>query len=64
MRRWAEVVSALLRPGGRLFLREHDSVPGEALPGMMARGEMGEWRLTDWPWRLACSYTLQAGRAG
>ncbi len=135
IRRWAEVVAALLRPGGRLFIREghpmlwaldeacddklvvgypyferpepmvdddagtyvatqaefthnvthswnhglgetitalvdagmqltglveHDSVPWEALPGQMEKGELGEWRVADRPWRLACSYTLQA----
>jgi SAM-dependent methyltransferase len=138
IRRWAQVVAALLRPGGRLFLREghpmlwalderreglvvdypyferpepmvfdeggtyvetdavfthnlvhvwnhglgeiitalmdagltvtalaeHDSVPWEALPGQMVCGGDGEWRLADRPWRLPCSYTLQAVRAG
>ena len=136
--RWAEVVSRLLRPGGRLFLREghpmlwaldeartdgllidypyfeqpeplvfdeegtyvetdvtfthnkshewnhglgeivtalidhemtitglteHQSVPWEALPGQMTKGDLGEWHLTDRPWRLAHTYTLQARRA-
>ena len=137
-RRWAEVVAALLRPGGRLFIREghpvlgtvddtsdgklvieypyferdepntwteggtyvetdavfshntsyewnhglgeivtaltdaglaitglaeHDSVPWEALPGQMERLADGEWRLTDRPWRMPLSYTLQAVKA-
>ena len=56
-----ETVTALLDAGMRLtMLEEHDSVPWEALPGMMSRTEQGEWRLTDRPWRLAHSYTLQA----
>jgi SAM-dependent methyltransferase len=105
--RWAGVVGGLLRPGGRLFLREghpmlwslasarpdgltqnvthewnhglgeivtalqaagmeltglaeHDSAPWEALPGQMERTGGGEWRLADRPWRLPCTYTLQA----
>jgi hypothetical protein len=42
-------------------LAEHDSVPWEALPGQMTLDESsGEWRLTDRPWRLAASFTLQA----
>ena len=41
-------------------LVEHDSVPWEALPGQMEKGELDEWRLADRPWRLACSYTLRA----
>jgi SAM-dependent methyltransferase len=134
--RWAEVVSALLRPGGRLFIREghpalwalseprpdglltlefpyferdepmiwdepgtyvetdvefsstvthewnhglgevfssladagmdvtglveHQSVPWDGLPGQMTALSNGEWQLTDRPWRLPHSYTLQA----
>ncbi len=136
VRRWAEVVSALLRPGGRLFIREghpvlwalseprpdglltlefpyferdepmiwdepgtyvetdvefsatvthewnhglgevfsslvdagmdvtglveHQSVPWDGLPGQMTALNSGEWQLTDRPWRLPHSYTLQA----
>ncbi|HZW45292.1 MAG TPA: hypothetical protein VFF32_13045 [Dermatophilaceae bacterium] len=41
-------------------LVEHDSVPWEALLGQMTNDERGEWRLTERPWRLAASYTLQA----
>ena len=56
-----EIVTALLDAGMQLTgLVEHDSVPWEALPGHMEKGELGEWRLTDRPWRLACTYTLQA----
>jgi SAM-dependent methyltransferase len=56
-----EVVSALLRHGLRITgLAEHDSVPWDALPGRMEKLESGEFRLTDRPWRLAHSYTLQA----
>ena len=39
---------------------EHDSVPWDALPGQMESLDNGEFRLTDRPWRLAHSYTLQA----
>lgn len=28
----------------------------------MTRDAGGEWRLADRPWRLPCSYTLQAVR--
>ena len=56
-----EIVTALLESGmGITMLVEHDSVPWEALPGKMTRTEFGEWRLTDRPWRLPHSYTLQA----
>jgi SAM-dependent methyltransferase len=59
-----EIVTALLDRGLVLtMLAEHDSVPWEALPGMMERLEGGEWRLADRPWRLPHSYTLQARRA-
>ena len=40
-------------------LAEHDSVPWNALPGMMTEAG-GEWRLTEGPSRLACSFTIQA----
>jgi SAM-dependent methyltransferase len=58
-----EIVTALLDQGLRLTgLTEHDSVPWEALPGQMEPLEdnLNEWRLTDRPWRLPHSYTLQA----
>jgi SAM-dependent methyltransferase len=56
-----EVVSALIAAGLTLtMLEEHDSVPWNALPGQMTADVLGEHRLTDRPWRLPCSYTLQA----
>jgi hypothetical protein len=56
-----EVVTALVEEGLSVTgLVEHDSVPWEALPGMMARDGAGEWRLVEAPRRLAHSYTLQA----
>jgi SAM-dependent methyltransferase len=60
-----EVVSALLEHGMQLtMLVEHDTVPWEGLPGMMTRIDGHEWQLTDRPWRLPHSYTLQAVRLG
>jgi SAM-dependent methyltransferase len=41
---------------------EHDSAPWDAFPGFSTRDEHGEWRLTDRPWRLPQTYTLQAQR--
>jgi len=56
-----EIVTALSAEGLQITrLVEHNSIPWEALPGMMTRDDRGEWRLTDRPWRLAASYTLQA----
>ncbi len=56
-----EIVTALQEAGMDLtMLVEHDSVPWEALPGQMTQVQPGEWRLTDRPWRLPHSYTLQA----
>jgi SAM-dependent methyltransferase len=56
-----EIVTALLDEGLRLTgLVEHDSVPWEALPGLMEKLPNDEWRLADRPWRLPHSYTLQA----
>jgi SAM-dependent methyltransferase len=56
-----EIVTALFAEGMQITgLVEHDSVPWEALPGQMTKDDGGEWRLTDRPWRLAASYTLQA----
>lgn len=56
-----EIVTALISEGMQITgLTEHDSVPWDALPGQMTKDDRGEWRLTDRPWRLAASYTLQA----
>lgn len=55
-----EIVTALLDAGMTLSgLTEHDSVPWNALPGLMTETG-GEWRLTDDPARLACSFTIRA----
>jgi SAM-dependent methyltransferase len=60
-----EIMSALMGSGLAVTgFTEHDSVPWEALPGQMVKDEAGEWRLADRPWRLACSYTLQAVKRG
>lgn len=60
-----EIITALLESGMQLMmLVEHDSVPWEALPGQMTQIELGEWRLTDRPWRLPHSYTLEAVKHG
>ena len=56
-----EIVTALLDAGMQLTtLVEHDSVPWEALPGLMERTDEKEWRLVDRPSRLPHSYTLRA----
>src|SRR5581483_5713442 len=56
-----EIITALLDSGMTLtMLVEHDTVPWEAIPGQMTQVELGEWRLTDRPWRLPHSYTLGA----
>jgi SAM-dependent methyltransferase len=55
-----EIVTALSEAGMRLtMLVEHDSVPWEALPGRMYR-DGPEWRLSDRPYRLPLTYTIQA----
>lgn len=60
---FGELISALLAAGMRLTLfDEHDSVPWNALPGLMTEDAEGEWRLTDRPERLAASFTLRAVR--
>lgn len=59
----ADIVTALLDAGLTLTgLAEHDSVPWQALPGLMTRDDAGEWRLTDNPSRVPCSFTIQAVR--
>jgi SAM-dependent methyltransferase len=56
-----ELVTALLDRGLRLtMLVEHDSAPWDPLPGRTSVDELGESRLTDRPWRLPMTYTLQA----
>jgi hypothetical protein len=58
---FGEIVTALFDAGMDLtMLVEHDTVPWEALPGKMTKIAVGEWRLTDRPWRVPLSYTLQA----
>ena len=57
--------AALLVAGLRLTrLDEHDSVPWDALPGMMDAVPGGEFRLRDRPERLPHTYTLQAVKDG
>jgi 2-polyprenyl-3-methyl-5-hydroxy-6-metoxy-1,4-benzoquinol methylase len=56
-----ETVTALLAQGMQVTqLVEHDSVPWPALPAQMTCDDRGEWRLTERPWRLAASFTLEA----
>ncbi len=58
-----EIVTGLLEAGMEITaLAEHDTVPWEALPGLMEQvpDRYGEWRLIDRPERLPHSYTLQA----
>lgn len=60
-----EIVTALLDHGMELTgLVEHQSVPWDALPGMMTRTEGDERTLADRPWRLPLTYTLQAVKRG
>lgn len=61
----SEIVMAVLDAGLTLeLLAEHDSVPWDAVPGMMEMDEVGEFRLRDRPDRLPASFTLVARRAG
>ncbi|MFC8923225.1 class I SAM-dependent methyltransferase [Cellulosimicrobium sp. NPDC057127] len=59
-----EIVTAVLDAGLELTsLTEHDSVPWDALPGLMVEDETtGEHRLRDRPERLPASFTLTARR--
>ncbi|BCJ55501.1 methyltransferase [Actinoplanes sp. NBRC 14428] len=58
-----EIVTALLEAGMTITgLVEHDSVPWEALPGVMTRLPGGEWQVKDRPRRVPHTYTLQAVR--
>src|SRR5690606_3415435 len=55
-----EIVTAVLDAGLELTsLTEHDSVPWDALPGLMERDEeTNEFRLRERPQRLPASFTL------
>ncbi|NLI17780.1 MAG: class I SAM-dependent methyltransferase [Actinomycetales bacterium] len=59
-----EIVTAVLDAGLELTsLTEHDSVPWDALPGLMVLDSAtGEYRLRDRPERLPASFTLTARR--
>lgn len=59
-----EIVTAVLDAGLELTgLIEHDSVPWEALPGLMTLDRAtGEYRLAERPQRLPASFTLTARR--
>jgi SAM-dependent methyltransferase len=58
-----EIVTALFDAGLQVTgLEEHDSVPWNALPGLMTEIGGGEFRLGERPERLPHSYTLQALR--
>ncbi len=60
-----EIVTALIDAGLTITrLDEHESVPWLALEGQMTEIGGGEWRLTDRPWRLPHTYTLQAVKTG
>lgn len=57
----AEILTALLDAEMTITgFVEHDTVPWDALPGMMHQVASGEWRLIDRPERLPHTYTLQA----
>jgi SAM-dependent methyltransferase len=58
-----EILTALLSRGFEITgFTEHRSVPWDALPGRMARDELGEWSVVDHPERIPLSYTLRARR--
>lgn len=59
----SEIVMAVLDAGMQLeLLTEHDSVPWDALPGLMVEDEHGEFRLAERPDRLPASFTLVASQ--
>ena len=62
----AEIVTAVLDAGLELTsLTEHDSVPWDALPGLMVLDPAtGEFRLRHRPERLPATFTLTARRPG
>lgn len=56
-----EIVTAVLAAGLELTaLVEHDSLPWDALPGLMVADEAGEYRLRERPERLPATFTLTA----
>ncbi|MEP6650225.1 MAG: class I SAM-dependent methyltransferase [Lapillicoccus sp.] len=56
-----ETVTAVMRHGLVLTMfEEHDSVPFCPFPGLMTRDEIGEFRMTEHPERIAMSFTLSA----
>ncbi|MGM0386241.1 MAG: class I SAM-dependent methyltransferase [Actinomycetota bacterium] len=61
-----EIVTAVLDAGLELAsLTEHDSVPWDALPGLMVPDPTtGEYRLRDRPERLPATFTLTARKPG
>jgi len=60
-----ETITALLQNGLRVTgLVEHQSIPWEGFAGQMDKLDGGEYRLSDRPWRLPHSYTLQAVKDG
>ena len=60
-----EVITALLAHGMQITgLVEHQTVPWDALPGQITVVENGEYQLTDRPWRMPHTYTLQAVKSG
>lgn len=60
-----EIVTALLDHGLVLTtLVEHDTVPWNALPGMMEDRGDGEYRLIDRPERLPLTFTVSAVKPG
>lgn len=59
----AQIVMSVLDAGLVLErLAEHDSVPWDALPGLMVADERGEYRLIERPERLPATFTMVARR--
>ncbi len=56
-----EIIQALLDHGMRITgMKEHDTVPWQALQGHMRLRGNGEWEIIDRPERVPLSFTLQA----